>query len=124
MPLVIRQKMVTINTNNGKTPTDVTIYVEPKDVLPTDRVVKPTPRQLRELAEQYPEYRGEAAKLQAEDGLSGKQFALLPWDKAVAVVDSTVDEKQLASWFAHEIERQGGPRKSVLDEFAKKGYTQ
>lgn len=121
MPLVKRKIMVEVKTTGAVTPADVIEYVNPKDVLETDVIVKPTPRQLRELAEIHTEYRAAAAKLAAESGLTGAQFSALGWDQGVAAVESTDDETMLVRWFGFELERPGGPRKSLLEAFAKKG---
>lgn len=116
-------------------------YVPPDKVRPGDVVVEPSsPRQLAELAEQYPEEFGEEAAAQgvtpgATDPASraAKIVGMNAKDASAEIGELDADTDSALLWMVYELEKARGededdpadlqPRQTVLAALERKGIT-
>lgn len=142
MPLVLRKiKVVNDTTTMSEDMVDHVAYVAPDKVRPDDIIVEPSsPRQLAELAEQYPDEYG--AQAEAEGVTPGATDATTRAAKivamnakdAIAEIGDLDEEKDSALlWTIFELEKARGededdpaeyqPRATVLAALERKGVT-
>lgn len=120
MPLVERMVEQEMETTFGKAKVPHVLYVAPKDVRPGDKVVEPASDEQRaDLAKLYPD------EFAAPDAPVGKSIAGLGAKEAVALIEAADEgDTKLVDFLGEELERDGGPRKTVIEALAARGVTE
>lgn len=130
-PLVQRTVTDDVEATFGKPKGEHVLYVPRSQMKRGDVVVEPTPKQLAELAEKYPdEYGAKAAEAGVAPGGAdpmvelATRFAAAKAGEAVEIVEALDEDADIETLAVlYEVERERAkPRSTVLAALAAKGF--
>lgn len=129
MSPLVKRTVTTVNEQTkSRRQRDHITYIPPNRLVNGDVIVRPTPRQLIELEDAYPdEYEegglGHQYGIWTEGGSAAASFTEMPWQEACDLVRDAGErglEEKLQEYFDSEKERRPF-RKSVMKELVRHG---